>query len=340
MRNTCAFAHKKSPETCQPLHPQAAARFFGPHGMGIDAAAICLIMALQHFYRENTMSIFTKHDSKRLLAVLLASVILALNINTFVQTGGLYPGGVTGLTILLQRIALRYFGIHLSFAVVNTLFNLVPVYIGFRYIGKRFTLYSCICILLTGVLTDLLPQYVITYDTLLISIFGGIINGFAISLCLLADTTTGGTDFVAIHLSRSKGIDAWNLVLAFNVTLLATAGLLFGWDKALYSIFFQFATTHVIQVLYRRYQKKTLFIVTERPGEVCEALYAACHHGATVLHGEGSYGHGEKNVVYTVVSGDEGRTALLAAKNADPDAFINVIKTQELSGLFYQRPTD
>ena len=149
--------------------------------MGIDAAAICLIMALQRFYRVNTMSIVTKHNIKRLLAVLLASVIIALNINTFVQTGGLYPGGVTGLTILLQRIALRYFGIHLSFAVLNTLFNLVPVYIGFRYIGKRFTFYSCVCILLTGVLTDLLPQYVITYDMLLISIFGGIINGFALA---------------------------------------------------------------------------------------------------------------------------------------------------------------
>ncbi len=286
------------------------------------------------------MALVTRNDIKRLLAVLLASVIIALNINTFVQTGGLYPGGVTGLTILLQRIALSFFGVHLSFAVVNTLFNLVPVYVGFRYLGRRFTLYSCICIVLTGVLTDLLPQYVITYDTLLISIFGGIINGFAISLCLLADTTTGGTDFIAIHLSRSKGIDAWNLVLAFNVMLLATGGLIFGWDKALYSIFFQFTTTHVIQVLYRRYQKKTLFIVTDKPKEVCDALFAACHHGATVLRGEGSYGRAEKSVVYSVVSGDEGRTALMAARRADKDAFINVIKTQELSGLFYQRPTD
>ncbi len=286
------------------------------------------------------MALVTKLDIKRLAAVILASSIIAMNINTFVETGGLYPGGVTGLTILLQRIAHTFFGVHLSFAVVNTLFNLIPVYIGFRYVGKKFTLYSCICIVLTGVLTDLLPSYPITYDTLLISVFGGIINGFAISLCLLADTTTGGTDFIAIHLSRSKGIDAWNMVLAFNVLLLTVGGLIFGWDKALYSIFFQYATTHVIKVLYRRYQKKTLFIVTDRPKEVCDALYAACNHGATVLRGEGSYEHTEKSIVYSVVSGDEGRKALLAAKQADPSAFINVIKTQELAGQFYQRPTD
>ncbi|MBP3731463.1 MAG: YitT family protein, partial [Mailhella sp.] len=274
----------------------------------------------------------TKTDAKRLAVVLLASLIMALNINTFVQTGGLYPGGVTGLTILLQRLAEKFMGVSLSFAITNSLLNLVPVYIGFRYLGKKFTLLSCVCILTTGLLTDFMPAHVITYDTLLISIFGGIINGFAISLCLIMDTTTGGTDFIAIYLTRKKGIDAWNLILLFNVFLLAAGGLAFGWDKALYSIFFQFATTHVIQALYRRYQKKTLFIVTDKPREVCDALYASCHHGATVLRGQGSYAHSEKSIVYSVVSGDEGRAAINATKSADPAAFINVIKTQELAG--------
>ena len=38
-----------------------------------------------------------KDDSKTILVVCLASLLMALNINTFVQTGGLYPGGATGL---------------------------------------------------------------------------------------------------------------------------------------------------------------------------------------------------------------------------------------------------
>ena len=118
-----------------------------------------------------------KDDSKTILVVCLASLLMALNINTFVQTGGLYPGGATGLTILIQRLSERFLNISLSFAVVNFLLNMIPIYIGFRYIGKKFTLYSCLMIVLTGLLTDLLPSYIITYDTLLISIFGGIING-------------------------------------------------------------------------------------------------------------------------------------------------------------------
>ena len=83
----------------------------------------------------------------------------------------------------------------------NVILNAIPVYIGFRYIGKKFTGYSCLMILLSGILTDLLPGYSITSDTLLISIFGGIINGSVMSLCLFGNATTGGTDFIAIFLS-------------------------------------------------------------------------------------------------------------------------------------------
>lgn len=280
-----------------------------------------------------------KDDSKTILVVCLASLLMALNINTFVQTGGLYPGGATGLTILIQRLAERFLDIRFSFAVVNFLLNMIPIYIGFRYIGKKFTLYSCLMIVLTGILTDLIPSYIITYDTLLISIFGGIINGFSISLCLRMDTTSGGTDFIAIYLSQKKGIDAWNVVLYFNVILLVVAGFTFGWDKALYSIIFQYTTTQVVHTLYKRYQKKTLFIVTDNPQKVCEVIYATSRHGATILRGEGSFHLKERSLVYSVVSSDESKKVVHAVREVDPHSFINTIKTQELKGLFYQRPT-
>ena len=280
-----------------------------------------------------------KDDFKIILAVCVASVIMALNINTFVQTGGLYPGGATGLTILIQRLSEKFLDIHLSFAVVNFLLNMIPIYIGFRYIGKRFTIYSCLMIVLTGLLTDFIPSYIITYDVLLISIFGGIINGFAISLCLRMDTTSGGTDFIAIYLSRKKGIDSWNIILYFNVVLLLVAGFSFGWDKALYSIFFQYTTTQVVHTLYTRYQKKTLFIVTDNPVKVCEIIYETSRHGATILKGEGSFHHNERSLVYSVVSSDESKKVVNAIREVDPHSFINTVKTQELAGLFYQRPT-
>ena len=121
-----------------------------------------------------------------ILAVTAAAFVMALNNKTFINTGGLYPGGVTGLTILIQRIFNMTAGIDLPFTPVNIALNAVPVYIGFRFIGRNFTLYSCLMIVLNSIFTDIIPAHIITEDILLIAIFGGIINGLAISLCLNA----------------------------------------------------------------------------------------------------------------------------------------------------------
>lgn len=281
-----------------------------------------------------------KQDGKRILVICVAAFVMALNIKTFVRTGGLYPGGATGLTILLQTIFERFLGIAVPYTVINLLLNAVPVYIGFRFIGKKFTIYSCVMIVLTSFLTDIIPGYVITYDILLISIFGGIINGLVISLCLMMNATTGGTDFISIYMSEKKGMDSWNLILALNTVILCIAGILFGWDKALYSIIFQFASTQVLHVLYKRYQKETFFIVTKKAEEICDAIFAVSNHGATILEGKGSYEHCERNVVYSVVSREEVKKVMRAVKAVDEEAFINEVKTEGLSGRFYQKPTD
>ncbi len=286
------------------------------------------------------MKFDVKQDVKRILVICFSAVIMAVNIKTFVRTGGLYPGGATGLTILIQRIAEIFFRITIPYTIVNLLLNAIPVYIGFRFIGKKFTLYSCLMIVLTSVLTDLIPGYVITYDTLLISIFGGMINGLVISLCLMVEATTGGTDFLAIYFSEKKGMDSFNIVLVLNIVILSLAGILFGWDKALYSIIFQYASTQVLHTLYKKYQQVTLFIVTNQPKEVCKAISVVSNHGATILEGEGSYAHCERNVVYSVVSAAENKKVIRAVKAADPGAFVNAVRTQQLSGRFYQKPAD
>ena len=151
------------------------------------------------------MQVDIKKDVKRLLFVVIAGIIMAFNIKTFVRVGELVPGGVNGLTILIQRIALRYFSMELPYTIINLLLNSIPVYIGFRFIGKKFTLFSLIAILITGILTDLMPSFPVTYDPLLIAVFGGILNGVAMSLCFYVDATTGGTDFIAIYLSQKEG---------------------------------------------------------------------------------------------------------------------------------------
>jgi len=281
-----------------------------------------------------------REDIKRIVIICIAATLMATNIKTFVRTGGLYPGGATGLTVLIQRAAEMFFQITIPYTVVNLILNALPIYIGFRFVGKKFTMYSCLMIFLTNILTDLIPGYVITYDTLLISIFGGIINGFVISLCLMVNTSTGGTDFLSIYMSQKKGMDSFNFVLGINVVILSLAGILFGWDKALYSIIFQFTSTQILHTLYKKYQQQTLFVVTNKPQEVCDAIYEVSHHGATIIQGEGSYEHCERFMIYSVVSSAESKKVVDKVREIDPKAFVNVMKTEQLSGRFYQAPND
>lgn len=271
-----------------------------------------------------------------LTAVIGAAFLMALNKKTFVDTAGLYPGGAAGLTILIQRVFASLLHVNLPFTPVNLLLNAVPVWIGFRFIGRNFTLFSCVMIVANSIFTDIIPQHIVTEDILLISVFGGMVNGLAIAVCLNAGATSGGTDFISIFLSERRGMDSNGIILAFNVVILSIAGLIFGWDKALYSIIFQYSSTAVIRTLYRKFQQSTLFIVTTKPVAVCNAIYNISQHGATVLEGEGSYGHCERNVVYSVVSAAESRRVIRVIRGADPEAFINEVKTEKLSGRFYQ----
>ena len=281
-----------------------------------------------------------KSDIQRLLLVLLGAFVMALNIRIFVRAGDMFPGGFNGLTLLIQRTASQYLHIELPFSLINLLLNAAPAVISFLYIGKKFTLYSGLMIVVSSILTDLLPGFEITSDPLLISIFGGIINGCAISLCLFANATSGGTDFIAIFFSERKGIDTWNYIFLGNVAMLIVAGLLFGWDKSLYSIIFQFASTQILHMLYKRYQKQTLLIITDHPQEVYQTIRDNTHHDATQFEGVGCYEGQEKHMLYSVVSADAAKRTIDGIRKVDPAAFINCLKTEQITGRFYNRPND
>ena len=286
------------------------------------------------------MKIDLKEDGKRLIGVIAGGLLMALNLKTFVSAGGLLPGGANGLTVLVQRIALSYFNISIPFSLVNITINLIPIYIGFRYVGKKFTFFSLIMLLVTGFFTDYLQLGPITSDKLLISIFGGIMNAVAITLCLWVDATSGGTDFIAIYLSERKGVDTWNLIFYFNATILVVAGYLFGWEKALYSIIFQYVSTQTISALYRNYQKLTLFVITDYPNEMAAGIHEVCHHGASIMHAMGAFERKDRYMVYSVISSADVKKVKMKINEIDPKAFVNTIRSQDIAGHFYMKPKD
>ncbi|GHT80239.1 UPF0750 membrane protein YitT [Spirochaetia bacterium] len=281
---------------------------------------------------------------KRFALIILGSILMAVNINTFISAGGLIPGGLNGLTLLIQEICLRYGGIKVPFSIIVYVLNVVPAVFCFKFIGKKFTIYSCIVVILSGLLVDWMPSMFIDFlrfhDTLLSAVFGGLLNALVTALCLHADATSGGTDFIAIYISEKFRKDAWNYIFAGNCVILAVAGYLFSLEKALYSIIFQFTTTAALSVLYRSYQQKTMLIITNKSDEIYTLIRDVTNHGATSFKGIGHYQMAERVLLYSVVSASEVAELITAIKKIDPDAFINILKTETLNGRFYMRPKD
>ena len=116
--------------------------------------------------------------------------------------------------------------------------------------------------------------------------------------------------------------------------------MLFGWDKALYSIIFQFASTQIVHLLDPRFKRTTLFIISNRAPEIYEQIKDTTHHGATLFHGIGLYNGEERDLIYSVITSDQVKEITRAAREIDPHAFINILKTDQVAGNFYRRPHD
>lgn len=278
--------------------------------------------------------------SLRFLLVTAGAILMAVNLNTFVYTAGLLPGGFTGISLLIQEVFSKFLKIKIPFTLFYWGLNIVPALICFRYVGKRFTLLSIWAIIASGLFTDLIPGLKVTDDVMLCTIFGGIVNGLAISLCLLAGATSGGTDFISIYVSEKTGRSIWNHIFVFNVIVLGIFGLLFGWSRALYSIIFQFVSTQILNTLYKRYQKSTILIITEKPDEIVQIIRDVTGHDATLFTGKGCYQGAERRMLYTVVSSDEEDKLLRSIKKTDPAAFVNILQTKMLKGNFIMKRQD
>ena len=232
-------------------------------------------------------------------------------------------------------------GISLPYSFINIALNAVPAFIGFKMIGKKFTSYSVMMIILNSFLVDLIPVTPITYDPLLVSVFGGILNGLAIVIALYGKASSGGTDFIAVYLSNKLKKPSWNFVFGINVVILTTAGLLFGFEEAMYSYYISICFYFkLLKDFIKRDQKATLFIVTNKAELLEQELMSFTHHGVTRIEGQGCYLKENKAMLYTVVGADEVKDVIHLLKELDSSVFVNIVKSEGVTGRFYQEPIE
>jgi uncharacterized membrane-anchored protein YitT (DUF2179 family) len=282
----------------------------------------------------------TKKDAKAIVMVIVSAVFYAFAMKAFVNAGNLFPAGFVGISTLISRSLSTYANIEIPFGVLYFLLNVGPTIMVYHYVGKRFTIYSVLQYTLTSVFTEILPVFPLTDDLLLIAVFGGIVGGFAVSVALMADASTGGMDFIAIFFSNRFNKETWSYVMMVNAAILVVAGLLFSWEQSLYSIIYQFCSNQTVKTLHKRYKLKSLFIVTTEPEKVSDAVFKTCRHGITKINAEGMYSRQEKSLLYMTANDYQVRDIVKSIKQADPKVFITIMKSDQIVGNYYQVPFD
>jgi len=269
---------------------------------------------------------------------LVSGFILSLALVTFFTPAKLYPGGITGISRIVVDICADYLDIQIPFGLIYAPLNLILCLFTFKVIGKRFAIFSAIQFLSVSIFTSFLQPIIVVDDLLLMSVFGGVISGFATSLALNHNSSGGGTDFVAIYISNKYKKNAWSYIMILNVLILSIAGLIYGWQRALYSIILQFCSMQVVNHMHKRYSSETLIIVTSKPDEIANAIFDCVRHGITELDARGSFKHQGKKMMMTVVHTYETPAVVQAILKVDEEAFINILTTNRVVGNYFQEP--
>ena len=280
-----------------------------------------------------------KRDLISFACVFCSSLIMAATTNTFVRPAHLLSCGFMWIALLVDMIA-DLFGKSIPTAFTLVALNVPVALICAKKISKRFVFFSLLQVFLTSFLLQIIPNYPLFDEQVLNVVFGGYIWGMSIVLALKAGASSGGTDFIALYFANKNGREIWMQVFAFNAMILCVFGVVFGFDKAGYSILFQFISTKTISTFHTRYKRVMLHIYTLKKDEVVNTYLEKFHHGITALDGYGGYSHHPVSYLTAIVSSYEVGDVLEALKETDPKIIVSVTKVENFIGRFYNKPLD
>lgn len=291
------------------------------------------------------MNYFKKYfDIKLLFLAIFSSLISSFIIVNIVQIAKLYPSGFSGISRIITDICFDYFNFRVNYSIIYFVLNFIACILCFKYIGKKFTIYSAIqftfCSIFVQILKPIISFNQLNDNLLLFVIFGALINGISAGLCLRSGFSTGGIDFISVYFSHKYNKNFWNYAFGINAFILVLAGLLYSVEKCMYSIIFQYFTVTMIKQMHNRYTYKTLYIVTKLPDEVSSEIVKHVRHGITEIKTEGYFSKTESTMLYTVVNSFQYREIIKIVKEIDKHAFINIQDTKEIEGNYYQKPLD
>ncbi|MBP0724522.1 YitT family protein [Bacillus sp. RG28] len=253
---------------------------------------------------------------------------MAICLKAFFIPTDIIDGGIVGISLILSHLTSVELGIFLF------VLNLPFVLVGYKQIGKTFAFSTLLGISLMSVFTSLFSNIKpVTTDPLLAAIFGGMGVGIGVGLVIRYGGSLDGTEIIAILLNKKTPFSVGEVVMTFNVFILGSAGFVFGWDKAMYSLIAYYIAFKTIDLTIEGFQDtKSVWIISDHDKEIGDALNDRLGRGVTYLHGEGGFNGDPKNVVFTVISRLEEAKLKAIVEDIDDHAFVAIGNIADVKG--------
>ena len=269
---------------------------------------------------------------KKVLMIILGCLISAFSFNVFMVPYNILPGGVSGISIIINHF------IYINNALFILVSSLILLVVSYLFLGKEITIKSIIGSILFPIfvyITEIFLKYVpINIDNVMLSlIFGGITFGFGLGLVYREGYTTGGTDIINKIFNKYLYTTMGTGLLFIEGVIVLVSGLVFGINIMLYSIITIYLSSLVIdRVIIGISSNKSFYIITTNPKEVTEYIIKDLKHGVTSIDGKGSYTNENKNLLLTVIPTNEYYRLKVGLKKIDPSAFFVVSDSYEVGG--------
>jgi uncharacterized membrane-anchored protein YitT (DUF2179 family) len=269
-----------------------------------------------------------KEVVKRAILITAGAVIMAVGLEIFLVPNQVIDGGIVGVSIMLSHIT----GIKLGLFIF--ILNIPFFFIGYKQIGKTFAFSTLYGIIILSISTTFLhPVAAFTQDILLASLFGGIVLGIGVGMVIRYGGSLDGTEILAILSSKRLPFSVGEIIMFVNLFILASAGFVFSWDRAMYSLLAYYVAFKIIDITIKGLdESKSVWIISENYAEIGDALLHRLGRGVTYLKGEGAFSGDDKKVIFCVITRlEEAKLKDIVAEH-DPSAFLAIADIAEVRG--------
>ncbi|MCQ6282718.1 YitT family protein [Bacillus sp. EB600] len=265
---------------------------------------------------------------QRALLITLGAALMGVGLEIFLVPNNVIDGGITGISIMLSYITGLKLGIFIF------ILNIPFFFIGYKQIGKTFALSTLYGIIVLSITTTLLhPVPAFTQDILLATVFGGIILGIGVGIVIRYGGSLDGTEILAILFNKKLPFSVGEIIMFFNLFILGSAGFVFTWDRAMYSLLAYYVAFKTIDITITGLdESKSVWIISDNAKVIGDAIMDRLGRGVTYMNGEGAYSGDDKKVIFCVINRLEEAKLKEIVTDYDDHAFLAVADIAEVRG--------